>query len=364
MLAFWILDPIYHAMGTVLAFFYSVVASYGLSIALLTVTVRILLIPLTTKQVKSQQAMQRIQPELKRLQAKHKNDRQKLNEEMMKFYKENKVNPLAGCLPILLQAPLFIVLYRVVLGLSDDGGPRHVPQDSKLYTSLLESGGKMVSWGFDLAKSAGSVTGFGNAFPYYILVALTVATGYFQQRQMTARMPKDSANQQMQMVAKIFPVIIGFVSLSVPAGVVVYFVVSNLWQIAQQAVTFKAFPPLHLTAGADKGDKGDKGDKAGGSKVDRGAGRPKRGGVGGANGARNPRKPAAGAAGAAKDKKQTPKPSGRAQPPKSKRPPPSPRPKGLPPRGKGGAGGGNRGAGGPTTNGNGTSAKNSRRKEN
>ena len=100
--------------------------SYGVAIALLTVTVRIFLIPLTTKQVKSQQAMQRIQPELKRLQAKHKNDRQKLNEEMMKFYKENKVNPLAGCLPILLQAPLFIVLYRLILDLSKDG-PSTIP---------------------------------------------------------------------------------------------------------------------------------------------------------------------------------------------------------------------------------------------
>jgi len=116
--AFWILDPIYGAMGRVLAFFYSVVSSYGVAIALLTIAVRVFLIPLTTKQVKSQQAMQRIQPELKRLQAKHKNDRQKLNEEMMKFYKENKVNPLAGCLPILLQAPLFIVLYRLILDLS------------------------------------------------------------------------------------------------------------------------------------------------------------------------------------------------------------------------------------------------------
>ncbi|HUR23890.1 MAG TPA: YidC/Oxa1 family membrane protein insertase [Acidimicrobiales bacterium] len=357
MLAFWILDPIYHAMGAVLAFFYSVVASYGLAIALLTVTVRLFLIPLTTKQVKSQQAMQRIQPELKRLQAKYKNDRQKLNEEMMKFYKENKVNPLAGCLPILLQAPLFIVLYRVILGLSKPGGPRHVPHDSNLYTSLVDSGGKMVSWGFDLAKSAGSVSGFGNAFPYYILVALTVGTGYFQQRQMTARMPKDAANQQMQMVAKVFPVIIGFVSLSVPAGVVVYFVVSNLWQIAQQAITFKAFPPVHL-AGGDKGgvaEKSDKSDK-GSAKTDRGAGRGG-GGGGGANGARNSRSSSGRAAGgAAKAKKQLPKQSGRAQP-KANRPPPSPRPKGLPPRGKGAPGGGG------STNGNGTSAKNSRRKE-
>lgn len=368
MLAFWILDPIYSAMGSVLAFFYSVIASYGVAIALLTVTVRIFLIPLTTKQVKSQQAMQRIQPELKRLQAKHKNDRQKLNEEMMKFYKENKVNPLAGCLPILLQAPLFIVLYRLILDLSDEGGPKHVPSNSKLYTSLVDSGGEMVSWGFDLARAAGSVSGFGNAFPYYLLVAITVATGYFQQRQMTSRMPKDGINQQMQMVAKIFPVIIGFVSLSVPAGVVVYFIVSNLWQIGQQAVTFKVFPPVHLAAGADKGgdtkggdtkDKTAKGKGGGGAKPSRSGGGPKGGRGGGANGARGSRSSGGGAGGGAgKGKKQPAKPSGRAQP-KANRPPPSPRPKGLPPRGKGGSGGG----GGSNTNGNGTSAKNSRRKE-
>ena len=253
----WILDPIYGAMGSVLAFFFSVIASYGVAIALLTVTVRIFLIPLTAKQVKSQQAMQRIQPELKRLQAKHKNDRQKLNEEMMKFYKENKVNPLAGCLPILLQAPLFIVLYRLILDLSHKDGPKHIPTDSRLYSSLVESGGEMVSWGIDLARSAGTASG-GQAVLYYLLVALTVATGYYQQRQMTARLPKDSINQQMQMIGKIFPVIIGFVSLTVPAGVVVYFIVSNLWQIGQQAVTFKAFPPPHLANGADKAAKGDK----------------------------------------------------------------------------------------------------------
>ncbi|HET7722455.1 MAG TPA: YidC/Oxa1 family membrane protein insertase [Acidimicrobiales bacterium] len=358
MLAFWILDPIYSAMGSVLAFFYSVIASYGVAIALLTVTVRIFLIPLTTKQVKSQQAMQRIQPELKRLQAKYKNDRQKLNEEMMKFYKENKVNPLAGCLPILLQAPLFIVLYRLILDLSDAGGPKHVPVDSRLHSSLLESGGEMVSWGFDLAKAASSVSGFGNAFPYYLLIAITVATGYFQQRQMTARMPKDGMNQQMQMVAKIFPVIIGFVSLSVPAGVVVYFIVSNLWQIGQQAVTFKVFPPVHLSAGADKG--GDAKDRVVKDKVVKGKDSPK--GGGGANGARNARTSSGRAGGgAAKGKKPPPKQSGRAQP-KANRPPPSPRPKGLPPRGKGGAGGG-AGGGGSNANGNGTSAKNSRRKE-
>jgi YidC/Oxa1 family membrane protein insertase len=359
LLAFWILDPIYGAMGRVLAFFYSVVASYGVAIALLTVTVRIFLIPLTTKQVKSQQAMQRIQPELKRLQAKYKNDRQKLNEEMMKFYKENKVNPLAGCLPILLQAPLFIVLYQLILNLSRDGGPKHVPNDSKLYTSLLESGGEMVSWGIDLSKAASSVSGFGNALPYYLLIAITVATGYFQQRQMTARLPKDSVNAQMQMIGKIFPAIIGFVSLTVPAGVVIYFIVSNFWQIGQQAVMFRAFPPVHLTAGesgkVDKADKTDKPAAKGGGGAKGGG----RGGAGAGGGSRNGRKPGGGGSrgaarggGAGATSKQGPKPSGRAQP-KANRPPPSPRPKGLPPKGKGNGATGNGGA----------SAKNSRRKD-
>ncbi|HEX2046541.1 MAG TPA: YidC/Oxa1 family membrane protein insertase [Acidimicrobiales bacterium] len=342
----WILDPIYNAMGATLAFFYSVIASYGVAIALLTVAVRIFLIPLTTKQVKSQQAMQRIQPELKRLQAKYKNDRQKLNEEMMKFYRENKVNPLAGCLPILLQAPLFIVLYRLILDLSHDEGPKHVPRDSKLFTSLVESGGEMVSWGFDLAKTAASVSGFGNAFPYYILVALTVATGYYQQRQMTARMPKGSVNPQMQMIGKIFPAMIGIISLSVPAGVVVYFIVSNLWQIGQQAVTFKMFPPPHVPDGAGKADKAGKPDKAG--KGDKGVPPAKSkggaaGGGGGGAGSRANRGNGAPPRSGGGAKKQQPK----AQSKGGKRPPPSPRPKGLPAK--------------PGQKG--TSAKNSRRKD-
>ncbi len=344
-LAASVLDPIYNAMGAVLAFFYSVIPSYGMAIALLTVTVRIFLIPLTTKQVKSQQAMQRIQPELKRLQAKYKNDRQKLNEEMMKFYRENKVNPLAGCLPILLQAPLFIVLYRLIIDLNARPEPKHLPRDSKLFASLLESGGEMASWGMDLARSAASVGGFGRAFPYYVLIALTVATGYYQQRQMTARMPKGATNPQMQMIAKIFPVMIGFISLTVPAGVVVYFVVSNLWQIGQQAVTFRIYPPPTVTTAPAKGDKA-KGDKAkgdkDGAKAGRDTGKGKGGGAAPAPSSDGNGRPPRSGGGA---KKQAPKAQG-----KGKRPPPSPRPKGLPPP--------NRKPGQK-----GTSAKNSRRKD-
>jgi YidC/Oxa1 family membrane protein insertase len=224
-------DWLYNILGNVLAFFYALVPSYAFAIAMLTISVRMILIPLTAKQVKSQRAMQQLQPELKKLQAKYKGDRQKLNEEMMKLYKEHKANPLAGCLPLVLQMPLFIVLYRVIRSLSVVP-PKHIPAGSELYHALVASHGKLESFGMNLAEKPQSVLGL-------MLVAAVVASGYFQQKQMTARLPKDSVNPQMQMVTKIFPVFFGMISLSVPAGVVLYFVVSNLWQIGQQAVAFR-----------------------------------------------------------------------------------------------------------------------------
>src|SRR5213593_1385865 len=101
-------------MGAVLAFFYAVVPSYGVAIIGLTVVVRLLLFPLTAKQARSMQKMQWVQPEIKKIQAKYKDDRQKLNEEIMKFYKENSINPLAGCLPLVFQMPVFFALFRVL----------------------------------------------------------------------------------------------------------------------------------------------------------------------------------------------------------------------------------------------------------
>ena len=250
---FWILDPLYVALGTLLAWFFSIAHSYGLAIVLLTVVVRLATFPLTAKQARSQQELQRLQPELKRIQAKYKNDRQKLNEEMMKFYKENHVNPFGGCLPVLVQFPVLIVLYRLILGLIDTP-PKHVPRTSAMYADLVESGGEMVSFGIDLAKKAGDVSG-GEQVPFLILIALVVATGYYQQRQMTARLPKESRNSQMAMIGKIFPVMMGVFSWSIPAGVVVYFLVSNVWQIGQQAFMFRKMP---LPQGTDKGARDDK----------------------------------------------------------------------------------------------------------
>src|SRR5215468_6597974 len=135
------LNSMYNALGAVLAFFYSVVPNLGISIILLTIAVMIILYPLTAKQFKSMIAMQRVQPEIKKLQAKYKNDRQKLNEEMMKFYKENQINPLGGCLPLLAQMPVFIALYQTLRDIQ-----HFIPTDSSMYADICSGKGcKVVS---------------------------------------------------------------------------------------------------------------------------------------------------------------------------------------------------------------------------
>ena len=266
------LDPIYEAIAWLLAQFYSVVPNLGVSIILLTFTIMLLLYPLTAKQAKSMIAMQRVQPEIKKMQAKYKNDRQKLNEEMMKFYQENKINPLAGCLPLLVQLPIFFSLFRVLRE-----AYKYVPKSSTLYSDLCTGFGKLQSngtWskcgvdltrglkassssqydglnigdavihhlkflGTDLQKTAVDAhNGILNAAPYFVLVALVILTGFLQTRQAQKRTPV--ANKQMGMVMKILPIFFGLISLQFPAGLVLYFFVSNLWRLGQQEVIFRS----------------------------------------------------------------------------------------------------------------------------
>ena len=236
-------------MGAILAFLYSVVPNYGFAIIGLTVLVRLALFPLTAKQARSMQKMQLIQPEIKKLQAQYKNDRQKLNEEIMKFYKENKVNPMAGCLPLVFQMPVFFALFKV---LSDPH--KHVPTDSNLYQAFcgdLAPGAcgsapglpKGLSFlGMDLGKAASEASGgFADALPYFLLIALVVVTGYLQFKQTQSRQ-SGQVNPQMAMMGKIFPVMFAFISYQMPSGVVLYFLVSNAWQIGQQALIFRTMP--------------------------------------------------------------------------------------------------------------------------
>ena len=107
-------DGVFELFAQTLSFFYDLVPNYAIAIVLLTLLVMVITTPFTLKGTRSMIQMQRLQPEMRRLQLKYKDDRQKLNEELMAFYKENNLNPLGGCLPLLLQAPVFIVLFNVI----------------------------------------------------------------------------------------------------------------------------------------------------------------------------------------------------------------------------------------------------------
>jgi len=249
-----------------LEFFYGIWPNYAGAIALLTLTIMIVLLPLTLKGTRSMLAMQKLQPELKKLQNKYRDDRQKLNEEMMRFYKENNINPMAGCFPLLLQMPVFFVLYRTIYDLINrssfghdlgasaaqyvkTGGAyehfgnfdaKHLDHGSRLWQDLHQTN-EMHSFGMNLAESATKAwgQGLGHALPYVVLVIIVAGTSYYQQRQIAGRTDQSSVNPQQQMLMKIMPLFFSVISLTLPAGIVVYFLVSNLFRIGQQAFITK-----------------------------------------------------------------------------------------------------------------------------
>ena len=233
------LDPLYNAFGAVLAFFYAIIPNEGVAIILLTITVMLVLFPLTAKSARSMMAMQRLQPEIKKLQAKHKGDRQKLNEEMMKLYQENKVNPLGGCLPLVVQFPVFISLFHVLRSTAAT-----VPLGSQLYKDILAAKPNGLTFlGMDLSlKATDSHSSLLAAVPFYILVGAVFLTGFLQSRQSQRNTPP-GGNPQMQMITKVLPIAFGAFSLFFPAGLVLYFLVSNLWRLGQQELIMRKIAP-------------------------------------------------------------------------------------------------------------------------
>ena len=242
-------------LATALSFFYGLWPSYGVAIVLLTLAVMLILTSLTLKGTRSMLQLQALQPELKRIQAQFKDDRQKMNEEVMKFYQEHGINPLGGCLPMFIQFPVFIVLYNVISGLTKRTGllesvvrfgdgriagtfePKYLDPSTKLYQDLHQSR-EMVSWGIDLAKTPLEAMrdGFATGLPYLLLVVGIVATSYITQRQVQGRNPNAQVNPQMQMMMKVFPFMFAIISLNFPAALAVYWFVSGLYRMGQQAI--------------------------------------------------------------------------------------------------------------------------------
>lgn len=255
-----IFNPIFEVIAGLLAFYYGWVHNYAFAIALLTITVMIFLAPLTVKSTRSMLEMQRIQPEMKKIQAKYKNDKMAQQEALQQLFKENKVSPAGGCLPMVAQFPLLFVMYSVIRGLTNTVGPHHtaapkyISHSTLLYQHLIASGGQMHSLGLNLSLTATTVHGFVNALPYYLVIVVAVALQYFQMAQITSKNPQAAAaNPQAQMLQKYTPIIFGVIYISIPAGVNLYFIVSSLFRIGQQELMYRHDPVLkkHAQASAE-----------------------------------------------------------------------------------------------------------------
>jgi YidC/Oxa1 family membrane protein insertase len=228
-----VLQPLIDVFDHVLVFFHdSVGFSWGMSIIALTVVVRAALLPLTLKQFKSMQSLQRLAPEIKALQEKYKDDKQRLNQEMMKFYQENKVNPFGSCLPLVLQLPVFFSLfYMLRKDLKVDICPGIVQYAAQHNTTVTHVTCNQVDPGSASFLFINDLTARATGATLAILLILYVGSQLLSSVLMSVTADR---NQRYIMIALPF-VFVPFIQ-SFPAGLLVYWITTNLWTVGQQYV--------------------------------------------------------------------------------------------------------------------------------
>jgi YidC/Oxa1 family membrane protein insertase len=248
-----ILNPLYIAVSWVISTIHGLLSpifgeasgvSWSLAIIGLVILIRIILIPLFVKQIKSQRALTALQPHIKEIQKKYKDDRQKQSEEMMKLYKEHKTNPLASCFPILAQAPIFFALFTVLNGIGKNPPVPHgvLTKQDVVNAAQAKFFGAPISETF-LGTSSGTVK-----IVTVILIAFMSLTTFTTQRQLMVKgMPKmDSSNnmmlQQQKIMLYLFPVIFAVSGVNFPIGVLIYWSTTNLWTWGQQFYVIKRNP--------------------------------------------------------------------------------------------------------------------------
>jgi len=232
-----VLAPIEKFLFDVLQLLYGVVHDYGFAIILLTVAIRLLLLPLTVKQTKSMYELQRIQPKIKELQEKYKNNKEKLQEETLKFYQENKVNPFGGCLPMLLQMPIFFALFRMLGTAGETPGlfPQHI---QTLSDSAAAAASRFWIILPDITLSAGQVykgDGLTAAIPYIVFVLL------FGASTLVPQLLQPGAQAQQKQMSYMMSAMMLFFGWSVSAGVVLYWVTQGLLGVIQQLIQTKIY---------------------------------------------------------------------------------------------------------------------------
>jgi YidC/Oxa1 family membrane protein insertase len=240
-----VLQPLIDVCEQVLLFFHDTVGTgWGFAIILLTITVRIFLLPLTLRQAKSMQRLQVLAPEIKKIQAKYKDDKQRQQQEMMRFYQENKVNPLASCLPLVVQFPFFIALYfmlRTDLRADICGQTAKACHDATVaqFASVPAlPGSESFLFIHDLTAPATGAA-------LVVLIILYVGTQLASSVLSTAAMDK---NQRMLMLA--LPIVFVTFVIRFPAGLMVYWITTNSWTIVQQLIVRRTVGPIRPPAGA------------------------------------------------------------------------------------------------------------------
>ncbi len=250
-----IIQPLYWAVSGLLVLFHTLWSpllgadsgwTWVLSIVCLTVLIRVILIPLFVRQIRSSRNMQLLQPKVRELQKKYGHDREKLGQETMKLYKENNANPLASCLPLLLQMPIFLALFRVLDGAARETARGHwLRIHPELLTSLHEGrifGARISSTFLPLSNGVGAV----QVVTVALIVLMTVTMFITQLQLMRKNMPSDALTgpmaQQQKLMLYLFPLIFAIGGVNFPVGVLIYWLTTNLWTMGQQFYVIRRNP--------------------------------------------------------------------------------------------------------------------------
>lgn len=218
-------------LGALLHLIYNMVGNYGVAIILFTIVVKVILLPLTFKQLQSTKAMNDIQPELKKLQEKYKNDKTTLNEKTMSLYKEHSINPMAGCLPLLIQLPILFGLFAALRApieyvFAGDAAAAAVATSAPFLwmANLLDPDVLTVPFSLPL---------LGNKIPW-ILPIIAAVTTYFSMVMSAGKQKGGTQPQSMKTMSIMMPFMILFWGVGFPAGLTLYWAVSNVFQMVQQ----------------------------------------------------------------------------------------------------------------------------------
>jgi YidC/Oxa1 family membrane protein insertase len=255
-----IMTPLYWAVSGLLVLFHTIWSpllgpnsgwTWALSIICLTIIIRIILIPLFVRQIRSSRKMQLLQPKIRELQKKYGHDRERLGQETMKLYREENANPMASCLPLLLQSPIFIALYRVLIGASQENKNGQLTAHGywlERNPHLLQSLHDSTIFGASLADKFWPIEHFGSVqVVAAVMIILMTATMFYTQLQLTRKnMPKEALEgpmaQQQKTMLYLFPLIFVFFGVNIPIGVLFYWLTSQLWTMGQQFYVIRRNP--------------------------------------------------------------------------------------------------------------------------